>query len=168
MNRQRLETVFETRVTGWGFDDYSRPSPTHTTYHIGHGQQLARQRADERRTELATRHAGQGVGDLHTRQQTRSVTLKARKAVEKDRQRDATAAELKAFRANPGVVSSRESVARRAAHRKAANAARANTSPFKHLHRSARLRAEAAQVIADTTTEAPAKPKRVRAKKAAA
>lgn len=168
MNRQRLETQHETRQTGWEIDKKTGlPRPVHTTYHIGHGQQLARQRADARHVELAARHAGQD--DAITRQQLRRETLDVRKQQAAAAERQERADALAAFRANPGVISSRKVTADRAARRKAANAAKANTSPFKHLHRAARERAIlAAAAEAEHAAEAPAKPKRTRTKKAAA
>lgn len=164
MELHRLETTYETRQTGWGFDDYGRPTPVRTTYHIGHGQQLARQRLNDRLTQVGV--AVEPTTD--SRQVRRASDRKDEKAIARDADRQARADALAAFRANPGVVSSRKYAAGRAAHRKAANAAKANNRPFKHLHRSARLRAEAAWVaeIQEEIRAGDARPKR--AKKAAA
>jgi hypothetical protein len=51
---ERLETLVERRLTGIGPD-----GPIYKTYHIGHGQQLARKREAARRAELAARAAAQ-------------------------------------------------------------------------------------------------------------
>lgn len=108
MNRQRLETTFETRVTGWQINkETGLPEPVQTRYHIGHGQQLARRRLNDRRAELKARYA--------------DVILDA----------------------------GRQNVLK-------------NLPGETNRQLAARLRAETA------TTEAPAKPKRVRTKKAAA
>lgn len=159
----RLETQYERRQTGWQINEKTElPEPVYTTYHIGHGQQLARTRLADRRVELMLRHKDQ-VDDV-TRQQARRIIVKAKKADAAEARKAAAAAELKAFRANPGVVASRKATADRTARRKAANAARANTCAFKHLHSAARQRA----ILAAAAEQKPAKPKRTRAKKTAA
>lgn len=56
MERQRLETDYETRQTGWQINQKTGlPEAVRTTYHIGHGQQLARQRLSERHAEANER-----------------------------------------------------------------------------------------------------------------
>lgn len=57
----RLPTQFETRLSGYGFDKYGRPTQKYTTYHIGHGQQLARRREAARQAELTARSGGGSI-----------------------------------------------------------------------------------------------------------
>jgi len=131
----RLEPQVERRQTGMTFDQYATPIPAFTNYIVGHGQQLARARLDALfSTPLPP--------SSFMRPQVRLTVRKAAKKARAQVQRDADKAARAAFRTNPGVVSSRKAVADRAARRKEANAARANTSPFKHLHSVARQFAE--------------------------
>jgi hypothetical protein len=48
----RLATQYERRQTGVGFDDFGQLTPVYKTYHVGHGQQLARKREAARAAEM--------------------------------------------------------------------------------------------------------------------
>lgn len=71
----RLETQFEQRQTGWQINQKTGlPEPVITTYHIGHGQQIARRDLAARRAARSaithfTRKAGETGRQLATRLQ---------------------------------------------------------------------------------------------------
>lgn len=60
-SQTRLPTQFERRFVGFARGALGQLEPQYRTYHIGHGQQLARRREAARQAELSARSGGGSI-----------------------------------------------------------------------------------------------------------